>query len=145
MPWFEYSRTAGSQAKPYVVVRLWHGAQSVQLLALVDSGADSSLLDASYADILGLDRGQAQVDSAVVASGGQTTVLRWPNAPLELQFENERFAFEGCFIDFPAGASPENLMGRRDFFQKFIVQFWDAQDLMNIDLSPDHARTSTTP
>jgi hypothetical protein len=29
-------------------------------------------------------------------------------------------------------------MGRRDFFANFIVQFWDARKLMNIDLPPDH-------
>lgn len=144
MPWYEYSVTAGG-LKPYVEVRLWHGNQSVRLLALVDSGADGSLLDASYADAVGLDRAQAVAVDAVVASGGTVQVLRWPNTPLELQFENERFPFDGAFADFPAGSDPENLMGRRDFFERFIIQFWDSENLMCIDLSPDLAKAGHTP
>jgi len=144
VPWYEYSVTPGG-LKPYVEVRLWHGTQSVRLLALVDSGADTSLLDASYADALGLDRAQATTIDAVVATGGATQVLGWPTLPLELQFENERFPFQGAFADFPPGSDPENLMGRRDFFERFIVQFWDAQSLMCIDLSPDLARVGHTP
>jgi hypothetical protein len=35
-------------------------------------------------------------------------------------------------------------MGRRDFFQRFIVQFWDAAELMNIDLSPDFPRPAVS-
>lgn len=143
MPWYEYSVTPGG-LKPYVEVRLWHGNQSVRLLALVDSGADSSLLDASYADALGLDRAEAQTADAVVASGGKVSVLCWRHLPLELQFETERFPFRGAFADFPAGSDGENLMGRQDFFERFIIQFWDAQNLMCIDLSPDLAKGGHT-
>jgi hypothetical protein len=144
VPWYDYSVTPGG-LKPYVEVRLWHGARSVRLLALVDSGADRSLLDASYADALGLDRADAVPQVAVVASGGTTDILSWPHTPLELQFKNERFPFTGCFVDFPAGSDPENLMGRQDFFERFIVQFWDAQKLMSIDLSPDLPEPGPTP
>jgi hypothetical protein len=144
VPWYEYSVTPGG-LKPYVEVRLWHGNQSVRLLALVDSGADSSLLDASYADLLGLDRAQATTIDAVVASGGTAQVLCWPHLPLELQFETERFPFQGAFADFAPASDPENLMGRRDFFERFIIQFWDAQNMMCIDLSPDLARSGHTP
>jgi hypothetical protein len=121
-------------------VRLWHGAKSVQLVALVDSGADASLLDIGYADLLGLDRATAVAADAVVASGDDVTVYRWPTVPLELQFETHRFPFHGSFIEYSATADGENLMGRRDFFAQFIVQFWDSRGLVNIDLSPDYPR-----
>jgi hypothetical protein len=137
MPWYEYSFTPNGGSKPLVAVRLLNGNRRVRLLALVDSGADRSLLDAQYADLLGLDRADAQVIEAIVANGDNAEVLYWPHAPLELQFENERFPFRGSFIDFPSGADPQNLMGRLDFFEQYIVQFWDAQALMCIDLSPD--------
>lgn len=144
MPWYEYSVTPPG-LKPYVEVRLWHGNKSVRLLAIVDSGADTSLLDASYADVLGLDRVDAEAKSVTVASGGTATALRWPHAPLELQFEQERFPFRGLFIEFPIAADPENLMGRADFFERFIIQFWDAQNMMCIDLSPDLPILGHTP
>jgi hypothetical protein len=144
VPWYEYSVTPGG-LKPYVEVRLWNGNQSVRLLAIVDSGADTSFLDGSYADLLGLDRAQAVTTNVVVASGGSAQAMRWPNVPLELQFENERFPYLGMFADFPAGSDPENLMGRQDFFERFIIQFWDAQNLMCIDLSPDLPILGHTP
>ena len=58
-------------------------------------------------------------------------------SPTELQFGSDRFPFEGAFFDFAAGSDSQNLMGRRDFFSRYIIQFWDSQSLMNIDLSPD--------
>jgi len=137
VPWYEYSVTPAG-AKPLVAVRLWHGSRQVRLVALVDSGADASLLDIGYADLLGLDRSEATQVPATVASGDDTIVFKWPDGRLELQFENRRFPFEGAFIEFGPNADGENLMGRRDFFAQYIVQFWDAQGLMNIDLSPDH-------
>ena len=68
MPWYEYSALAGATPRPLVEVRLWHGSHSVRLIALVDSGADCSLFDASYADILGLDRGHARTEPVSLVS-----------------------------------------------------------------------------
>lgn len=144
MPWYEYSHGPAGFTKPLVGVRLWHGAASVRLVAVVDSGADTSLLDVQYADLLGLDRATAQVSKCVVASGEEVDVLSWRGVPLEMQFQTERFPFAGSFFDFGAGDG-ENLLGRRDFFQRFIVQFWDAAELMNIDLSPDFPTAAPHP
>jgi hypothetical protein len=140
MPWHEYSTTTQGGSLPYVTIHLWHGSQRVNIVALVDSGADDSLMDASYADLLGLDRSEAVVSSVVTATGATETVLRWPNRPLEMQFETDRFPFLGAFIEFPAGSDPGNIVGRSDFFQRYIVQFWDAAEMMNIDTSPDFPR-----
>jgi hypothetical protein len=142
VPWYDYS-TIGGKAFPFVEVLLWHGSRHIRFPALVDSGADISLVDAGYADILGLDRAQATVDHMGTAGGGQVTVLRW-NSPLELQFEQERFPFDGVFIEFPPDADSMSLLGRADFFQRYTIQFWDAAELINIDLSPDFARAAAT-
>jgi hypothetical protein len=106
----------------------------------VDSGADSSLLDASYASVLGLRVADADRTDAVAAGGGKISCLQWPGAPLEIQFENRRFPFEGQFVEFPPGSDPLNLMGRSDFFQQYSVQFWDAANLMHKDLAPHFFR-----
>ena len=125
---------------PLVEVRLWHGSRSVRLVALVDSGADGSLFDANYADLLGLDRKDAQTLTSIGAGGTAISPVCWPNAPLEIQFEQDRFPFRGCFIDFSRQADGMNLLGRADFFQNYIIQFWDAAQLLNIDASPDFPR-----
>lgn len=141
MPWYDYSAPAqGGRPRPLVSVRLLHGNQSVQLVALVDSGADRSLMDASYADVLGLDRAEAEQLEAATAGGTIARVLRWPNRPIELEFEGDRFPFDGLFVEFPENSDAVNLLGRADFFQRYIVQFWDAAEMMNIDTSPDYPR-----
>jgi len=123
-----------------VEVLLWHGSQRVRLLALVDSGADSSLIDVSYAEVLGLDMNRAQQVDAITAAGTPMTCFTWPGRQLELQFEDRRFPFEGSFAQFPPDSDGMNLLGRKDFFKEYIIQFWDAAELMNIDVSPDHPR-----
>jgi hypothetical protein len=136
MPWYAYS-VVGGYPQPIVEVWLRYGGRSVPLLALVDSGADVSLLDVSLADMLGLDRATAVIQSSIGASGVAFATLEWPAASIEFEFDGVRFPFRGSFVDFPADADGMNLLGRGDFFQRFIVQFWDAAELMNIDLSPD--------
>lgn len=137
MPWYRYSATLSEVMHPLVVVRLWHGNRQVQLVGLVDSGADGSLLDIGYADLLGLDRSDATREQSVGASGEPFDVLTWPEGVLELQFETHRMPYRGAFMDFGATGDGVNLLGRRDFFAPFIIQFWDDHQLMNIDLSPD--------
>jgi aspartyl protease len=142
MPWYDYS-TIGGRALPLVEVLLWHGIRHIRFPALVDSGADTSLIDASYAEILGLNRSDAAVEDMATAGGGTIAVLRW-SAPLELQFEQDRFPFAGAFVEFPPNADSISLLGRADFFQRYIIQFWDAAELMDIDLSPDFPRAAAT-
>lgn len=142
MPWYEYSATADGRTLPYVTVHLWHGNRKINVIALIDSGADSSLMDVSYAQVLELDRADARVVAGEMADGSTVNLWTWPEKPLELQFENDRFPFKGQFVEFPEGSNPENLLGRGDFFQRYIVQFWDAAEMMNIDTSPDYPRGS---
>ncbi len=143
MPWYEYSSRfspPGTSALPIIEIVLRHDARSVVASALVDSGADSSLFDADLAAALGLNRRSAQQHTNIGADGAEFTTLRWPDAPIELLFESEQIPFEGSFIAFPPGATRINLLGRGDFFQRFVVQFWEAAELLNIDLSPDFPR-----
>ena len=136
MPWYRYSSVSGLSPQPYVRFRLWRGPNRVEIAALVDSGADTSILDAGYAEFLGLDRAEAETEGAVTASGQVITYRRWPAADLEIDFAGRRFPYNGGFIDFPADSDPTNLLGRSDFFQQYIIQFWEAARLMSIDLAP---------
>lgn len=97
-------------------------------------------MDSSYADLLGLDRAEAVPSEVTAAGGGILRLLRWPNRQLEIQFENDRFPFKGDFVEIPPNSAAGNVLGRDDFFQRYIVQFWDAAEMMNIDTSPDYPR-----
>lgn len=134
MPWFRYARTTEGP-RPLVVVRLWRGSASTPVRALVDSGADSCLFDLQHAELIGLDRRYAEKESAITASGGDLATWKWPLESFELEFAGRRFPFRGAFADLaPRGGL--DLLGRRDFFAPFIIQLWDAEEMMNIDLSP---------
>lgn len=95
-----------------------------------------SLMDASYAVALGLDEADARMEEAVTASGDSVVYLHWPEANLEIEFESRRLPYHGGFIEFPPEADPTNLLGRSDFFQQYIIQFWESAQLMNVDLAP---------
>lgn len=140
MPWYEYSSVGGEKPRPLVEVVLWHGSRRIRLAALVDSGADSSLLDLDLGLAVGLSPADAQKGQAVTAGGGMMEVLSWPKAKLELQFERDRFPFNGEFARFAPGDDGMSLLGRSDFFSRYIVSFWDAEGLLNIDPSPYFAR-----
>jgi hypothetical protein len=140
MPWYEYSNLGGGRPRPLVEVILWHGVQRVRLYALVDSGASTSLLDLGLALAVGLDPKDAVTEQAVTAGGGMIEVQTWPKAKLELQFERDRFPFKGAFVAFDEDDDAVSLVGRSDFFDRFIVTLWDAEGLLNVDRSPYDAR-----
>lgn len=135
MPWYEYSTIGGPRPRPFVEVILWHGARRIRLAALVDSGADSSLLDLDLALAVGLDVADAVTGSAITAGGGAMDVLSWPKAGLELQFEHDRFPFKGEFARFAPGDDGQSLLGRSDFFDRYVISFWEADGIFNIDAS----------
>jgi hypothetical protein len=145
MPWYEYSRQGADPALPLIEVTLRLRDRSIRLVALLDSGADVSLLGFQHAESLGLDLRDAESDDSVGADGSTFPTYRWPDAPLTLEFEREQIPFEGSFVVFPPGSVEMNLLGRADFFQRFIVQFWDAAGLLNIDVSPDFPRPPLGP
>jgi hypothetical protein len=142
MPWYEYSRHGIDPPLPLVEIQLRLGDRGIRLVALLDSGADVSLLGIRHAEALGLNRQDAVTEESVAADGSTFPTYVWPDARLVIEFEREQFPFRGSFADFPPASDTDNLLGRGDFFQRFIVQFWDAAGLVNIDLSPDFPRPS---
>jgi hypothetical protein len=140
MPWYEYSRLGGTNPLPMVEVILWHGTRRIRLAALIDSGADSSLLDIEFALAVGLVEADATKTTATTAGGGSMEVLSWPGVDLELQFEADRFPYKGDFARFAPGNDGISLLGRADFFDRYVLTFWESDGLVNIDASPYRAR-----
>jgi hypothetical protein len=140
LPWFDYSLLPGSPRElPLVAALIWNGSQRVRVAGQLDTGADTSLIDASYAEVLGLDRSQALEHVMGVGGGGSITCLRWPGVNLEFEFGGIRFEFKGAFFEYGPDDEPLSIFGA-DFFAPFIVQFWEQAGLVSIDLSPDFAK-----
>jgi hypothetical protein len=138
MPWVPYwQRTDGELAKPWVQITLWRDrgtprARSVSLPAILDSGADYTVINADYAWRLGLDLNvDADVTPAVVMGGGlvDCSIVRG----LELEFAGEVFPFDAYFVSAATRSIPkddpnppsedESVVGREGFFARYLIAF----------------------
>ncbi len=104
-------------ARPYVAVRLQYGGNYYDTMGLIDSGADSSLFNEQFASVLGLDLSQGQTGSSL-GLGGTAPVVYFG---IFLTVRGKRFSAN---VGFTKGIGPQfGLLGRRDFFQVFLVGF----------------------
>lgn len=85
--------------------------------ALVDSGADHSILPTSYASYLGIDL--TACDEVPCTTAGGTGVVLVHRVPLEVEVQamHLRFAMKAAFTDH----GQTILLGRADFFGEFRV------------------------
>jgi Aspartyl protease len=114
-----YQRVAGDPvARPMLIVRLHHPPHPpFQTLAIVDSGADTSVFHVSVAAQLGIDLASARRVTAV-GVGGTTTAYR---SAVEMEIEGMWFP---AAVRFTSGIrAPIALLGRHDVFRRFQFGF----------------------
>lgn len=86
VPWYRYTRTLAGVPMPLVVVRLETDGARVEAVALIDSGADSSVFNVAIARRLGLRPGDAVPVPMTVADGSTTSAAEWPSAEVSIAF-----------------------------------------------------------
>lgn len=107
---------------PSIPITLTGPKDSIDVVALVDSGADTSAVPRGIAEILGLDLSGEKED--IIGIGGKSPAVR-TSARVTIQRGHERYSFplEVCVLleaeDFPI------LLGRQDFFENFDITFRD--------------------
>lgn len=113
--------------RPVVMVEFFGKKGSKKLLALVDSGADISLLNIGVAELLGIDLSKAVRGRTIGISGGQETWL----STIEIQVENqeERITIPVQFIDSP---HVDALLGQEGFFDHYRIKFEKDHDTFEI-------------
>ena len=115
MPWYKFSRI-GNKFIPYAEVTVWHGAQHVRLIGVVDSGADVSMIDASYAAVLGLDFTAAQTNHYATASGAKVACLRGPQPASKCNSDACDFPLTVFLCSSPPGQIPPTCSAEAIFF-----------------------------
>jgi hypothetical protein len=121
-----YQRIAGDPvARPMLVVRLHRPPHPpFQTLAIVDSGADTSVFHTSIATQLGIDLAMAR-RATTIGVGGRAPAYR---SAVDLEIEGIRFSVEVRFTS--AIPSPVALLGRHDVFRRFRFGFDEQAQLL---------------
>ena len=116
---FKYVKI-GNYFRPLIGVTLRNGSQSMNYIALVDSGADFNLFHTDIASLLGIDLSNIkQIDLYGV---NDKKPLRGYPAGVEI-------GINGSFYSSMVVFSPDivanslALMGQAGFFDRFVVQF----------------------
>jgi hypothetical protein len=121
--------------RPLVEVTLAGPSGKMLVLALIDSGADNTLIRADYARVLGIPLDQRRMRHFIGIGSKRMPCLL---APITLQvngFEGS-FTITAGFIDSPA---VDVLLGQADFFELFRIRFEKDRGTFELSFSP-HAK-----
>ncbi len=104
---------------PLIPIRLSAKGRTIQLLALIDSGADVSLFHSSIAAKLGLDTdiGQTMRYNGIE---GQSITGQLYTVDLQVVGANERMTMNVGFTD---SSGVHAILGQQDFFEHYQITF----------------------
>jgi len=116
---------------PILLVRVEHAGSFVDVQAVVDSGADFTMVPAEIAEVVGLPfEGLAEGGKGLSAGGA----MEHRPAPGRILFDKKIVA-DGFLVAEP-GKLPVVLLGRDDFFRLYTVRFAWHRDPPTFDLDP---------
>jgi hypothetical protein len=110
--------------RPEVPIRVYGPAGAAELLALVDTGADNSILPLSIARDLQIETVSGKGPSAT-AYGGQQIALSFAEVTIELLHESAvlRWRSRLYFADFPNDTEKAVILGHEGFLDYFTAAF----------------------
>lgn len=107
---------------PSIPITLAGPKDSVDVVALVDSGADTSAIPSGIAEILGLDLSGKREN--IIGIGGKSPAVK-TSLTITIQKGHERYSFPmKVYVLLEAEDFPI-LLGRQDFFENFDITFRD--------------------
>jgi len=115
-----YKSRGGAQSmRPLILAKVASKYGTENLMCLIDSGSDHTLIDAEYAEVLGIDLRQCKkLDmGGVIGDEVQASI-----AEIRMEFDtfDEIFTIQAKFV---AGMSTDVILGQSDFFELFKVRF----------------------
>jgi len=123
-----------STLRPRIRIRLKHGNQSVDLFALIDSGADDCLFPVGLAKLLGLKLRPQNVGRYVGIGPGEIVAIFHT---ITLEVGDWSLPIYAGFLDTPTAPA---LLGQNGFFSQFEVKFNLRKE--TIELKPLHTSLS---
>ncbi len=116
-------RADGVEAKlPHIPIEIkGNGPGWIQTMALVDSGADVSVIPRDLAELIGLDlSGKETIANGI---GGQVKTLK-TKMSIKIQNSHENYKFRDVPVEvIMQETKAPMILGRNGFFDKFIIIF----------------------
>ncbi|MFH0713085.1 MAG: hypothetical protein V1722_01080 [Candidatus Micrarchaeota archaeon] len=107
----------GKWLKPIISIALKHGEKEIELDTVIDSGADYSILDANFAEQIGIPVTRfQQLEIQGIASSLKGNLINVKSKVLD-----EFFEMPALFVKNYSG--PFNILGRKGFFEKHRITF----------------------
>jgi hypothetical protein len=104
-------------------------------LGLIDSGADTTMMNLEYARVLGIDLTKA-TKKDFLGIGGTRVNCYLSSVGMKLKYTDHTFTTVVAFTESP---SVDILLGQEDFFECFRIKFEKDRDIF--ELSPVPQRT----
>jgi hypothetical protein len=127
-----YFNTKGRLTKrPIVEVELRGASRTLKGLGLIDSGADTTIMNIEYAKILGIPLDQSRTKEFIgIAADPMRCFIG--SVSLKVQHVPTPVTTAVAFIDSP---SVDILLGQEDFFEHFRIKFEKDHDTFELQLS----------
>jgi hypothetical protein len=113
--------------RPIVEVELFGTKGSLRELALIDSGADRSMLNKDIAEILGIDLTHATTRRTIGITGMTTVCLI--EVEIKLEGSSKKITIRAGFIDSPYVSV---LLGQQGFFDLHRITFQKVHKMFEI-------------
>ncbi len=110
--------------RPEIPIRVYGPAGAAEMLALVDTGSDNSILPLSIARDLGIKTTLGK-GPAATAYGGQQIALSFAEVELEVSQDDTlvRWRSRLYFADFPGDMEKAVILGHEGFLDYFTATF----------------------
>ena len=122
-------RPDGTNIKTPSIPILLNGFEKFKTIALVDSGADISVMPKAIAELIGLNI-SGEITSAYGIGGRVDSVETKANITIEKGHEHYNFVMPIKVVlgdyDFPV------ILGREGFFDKFVISFDQASEKVSL-------------
>ncbi len=135
---FQYSSTlqtntkGGFVKKPVVELELLGKGKTVKALGLIDSGADTTLMNIEYARELGIEL-DSNSRKDFVGISAERIPCYISSVVLKVKHFDTAVTTPVAFIDSP---SVDILLGQEDFFERFRIKFEKDHNVFELTLSP---------
>jgi len=111
----------GKSLKPIIPLVIKRGDKETRLDAVIDSGADMGIFDASVAEKIGLPFSMFEQKKIAEIHGKVTAHI----CKIEVRVLEEFFEMPVAFV--PNYTGPFNILGRKGFFERHIITFDEAK------------------
>lgn len=134
---FQYTTTVSTNTKgkltkrPMVELELVGKTETINALGLIDSGADTTMMNIEYAKALGIDL-EKSVKKEFLGIGGTRVVTYIASVTMKVKHFDTPMTTPVAFTD---SSSVDVLLGQEDFFESFRIKFEKDHDVFDLSLS----------